>query len=99
MKYIGDINISTKKSLKRHILPKWCLVAQYEVREQNVENGGEGPADVVKGDTDVLEAEVVGSDHEDEHDGEGQNLLHGQRPDFQAVGEARYFIPKKKKYE
>ena len=74
--------------------PERRLVTENEVREENVENRGEGPSDVVEGDADILEAEVVGGDHEDEHDGEGQDLLHGQRPNFQPVGEARYLPPK-----
>lgn len=44
-----------------------------QVGEQHVEDGGEGPPHIVEGHTDMLEAEVVGSDHANEDGREGQD--------------------------
>ena len=44
------------------------------VSKEDVENGGERSADVVKGYGDVFQAEVVERDHGGEYDGKRKNL-------------------------
>ena len=66
-------------------LPKGCLVPKDEVSEENVEDCRQGSAYIVEGDADILEAQIVGGDHRDKHDGEGQDLLHSWNPNFQTV--------------
>ena len=38
------------------------------------ETEGDLPANVVEGDTNILETEIVEGDHANKHDGEGQHL-------------------------
>ena len=54
---------------------KTRLLAENEICEQNVEDGGQTPSDVVEGYANVAEAEVVECDHPDEDDGERKHLL------------------------
>ena len=73
--------------------PERCLVTENEVREENVENRGQGSAHVVERDPDILEAQVVGGDHQHKHDRERQDLPHSWQPDFQTVRKTRNFPP------
>ncbi len=43
-------------------------------RTYNIDDSGEGPADVVKGDPDIHEAEVVERDHAHKHETQRQHL-------------------------
>lgn len=49
-------------------------MSQQQVGENDVKDCGQRPADVVKGDTDIFQAQVVGGDHHGEHDGDGKDL-------------------------
>ena len=49
------------------------------VSQNDVEHGGERPADVVKRNANVLQAEVVESDHQNEHDRQWHDLLEHKR--------------------
>ena len=53
---------------------KTCPLPQNEVREQDIEHGGQAPPDVVERDAHVPEAQVVECDHPDEDNGEGKHL-------------------------
>ena len=89
------IHYIARNVLLNNFFPERCPVTEDEVSEENVENCGQGSAHVVEGDADILEAQVVGGDHQDKHDRERQDLLHSWQPDFQTVRKARNFQPAK----
>ena len=60
------------------------LLPQSRVRHGDVEDGGERSGDVVEGDADVLQAEVVGGDHGQEDDGQWKNYKGSRHKNVQA---------------
>ena len=51
-----------------------CILAKYEVGEEDVEDRGQAAPDVVEGDAHMPEAQVVERDHPHKDDGERKDL-------------------------
>ena len=64
----NDDNEATDDGPERRFLP------ENEVRRRHVEDGREGAADVVEGNADVFQTQVVEDDHGHEDDRQGQDL-------------------------